>query len=395
MKRITIIVLVIFTVLLSGCGTMSKTNSNSASADTRNSAVAQSQKTNAAASNESIVATMDGYNIPVSEYKYYLEVQKQTMLASAQQDPSFSEETFWTSKIGDIDALEFAKQKAFEAIKSEKIQYNMAKEAKTALTDEEIKSIDDNIQTNIIDVLDASNTSGAGVGAGTGNKANADKAFVAQYGFSIDVLRNVQLEYYTVQKYQSSEISNMKDEDANIDTNYAKNPEWFKEDTQFRKGAEEAVWARHILITVAETATQAEKDAAKKKAEDLIAQIKAGADFATLAKDNSEDPGSKDRGGDYVFGKGQMYPDFEAAAFALSPGQITETPVLTTAGYHIIKLEEKFAGDQPVSLECAKNYYEFGINFIKYKVYMGKLAELEKDPKYNIVNNQSVYDTIK
>jgi hypothetical protein len=117
--------------------------------------------------------------------------------------------------------------------------------------------------------------------------------------------------------------------------------------------------------------------------------------FATLALENSEDPGSKDRGGDYVFGKGQMYPDFEATAFVLNPGQITETPLLTRAGYHIIKLEEKFAKDQPISLKCSKDYYEFGINFVKYKINMGKITELEKDPKYEMVINHDVYDTVE
>jgi parvulin-like peptidyl-prolyl isomerase len=389
--RIAIIVLVIFTVLLSGCGKVSNTNANNASADTTN-LTAAAQGTAAVTPDEGYVATMNGYKIPVGEYKYFLEVQKQTMIASAQStDPNFNEETYWASKIGDISALDFAKQKAFEAIKSEKIEYEKAKEANVSMTADEIIGVDDGIQTNIIDAIDTGNTSGAGME----NKANADKVFTAQYGFSLDVLRSMQLEYYTVQKYQSSELSNMKDEDANIDTYYTKNPEWFKGDTQFRRGAEEAVWARHILITVAETATQAEKDAAKNKAGDIIVKLKAGADFATLAQENSEDPGSKDRGGDYVFGKGQMDPAFEAAAFALSPGQITETPLQTSFGYHIIKLEEKFVKDQPVSLNCVKNYYEFGTSYIKYKIYMSKLAELEKAPKYNITINRSVYDTVK
>ena len=383
MKRNAIIVMAIFTMLLSGCGKVSNTNASGTSVDTG--------KVAAAVPNEDFVATMDGTKITVGEYKYYLAIQKQSLFASAQAtDPSVTEETFWTSKIGGVAAIDLAKQKALDVLESNKIQYEKAKEANVALTEDEIKSVDEGIQTNIIDAMDTSNASGAGMG----DKAKADEVFTAQYGFSLDVLRSAQIENYTVQKYQAYEIANIKDEDANIDTYYAKNPDWFKEDTQFRRWGEEAVWARHILILVAESATQEEKDAAKKKAEDLIAQLKAGADFATLVLENSEDPGSNGRGGDYVFGKGQMYPDFEAAAFALDPGQITETPLLTTAGYHIIKLEEKFAKDQPVSLKCSKDYYEFGTDFVKYKVFMEKIAELEKDPKYEIVINKSVYETI-
>jgi foldase protein PrsA len=338
------------------------------------------------------VATVDGQKIKTSDYKYFLEGQKQLMLKSAQAtDPNLTMKTFLSTKIGGVEAITVIKQKALDTARDTKILYIKAKEAKVTLTADQIKYIDDNIQSQIIDSMDKQNNNVAG----TGNKIRANKEFAAQYGFTIDELRSVQIEYYTAQKYQSSEITNIKDADASVDNYYKSNPDWFKEDTQFRRGAEEALWARHILIAVAETATQAEKDTAKKKAEDLIAQLKAGADFAALAKANSNDTGSKDQGGQYVFGKGQMYADFERAAWALNPGQITETPVLTTAGYHIIKLEEKIAKDQPVSLKCSKEYYEFGTTFVKYKLFMEKVAVWDKDPKYKPVLNTSVYDSIK
>ena len=337
------------------------------------------------------VATVDGQKIKTGEYKYYLESQKQTMLASAQEvDPNMTMETFLSTKIGGVEAITVIKQKALDIARDTKILYLKAKEAKVALTADEVKSIDANIQTSIIDSLDTQNNNAAG----KGNKIRANKEFLKQYGFSIDDLRSAQIEYYTVQKFQSSEITKIKDEDANVDNYYKSNPEWFKEDSQFRRGAEEAVWARHILIMVAEDATQEVKDAAKKKAEDLIAKLKTGADFATLAKENSDDTGSKDQGGQYVFGKGQMYPEFEAAAFGLNPGQITETPVLAASGYHIIKLEEKFAKDQPVSLKCAKEYYEYGTTFIKYKLLMEKVAAWDKDPKYKLNLNTAAYDSM-
>lgn len=92
---------------------------------------------------------------------------------------------------------------------------------------------------------------------------------------------------------------------------------------------EEEVQARHILVETEE------------KAKELTAKIKAGGDFAQLAKENSKDPGSKDTGGDLgFFSKGQMVPQFEEAAFALKKGDISE-PVKTQFGYHILKLEER------------------------------------------------------
>jgi hypothetical protein len=80
----------------------------------------------------------------------------------------------------------------------------------------------------------------------------------------------------------------------------------------------------------------------KAKAEGVLQRIKNGEDFAALAKEFSEDPGSKDKGGLYEnVPQGQMVPEFEQAALALEPGQVSPNLVETKFGYHIIKLEKK------------------------------------------------------
>jgi peptidyl-prolyl cis-trans isomerase D len=98
----------------------------------------------------------------------------------------------------------------------------------------------------------------------------------------------------------------------------------------------ERVQARHILIK-----SDASNDTAMKaKAEGLLKQIQAGGDFAKLAMENSDDPGSKAQGGELGFiVKGQTVPEFEKAAFSLQPGQ-TSGLVKTTYGYHIIQVEK-------------------------------------------------------
>ena len=95
--------------------------------------------------------------------------------------------------------------------------------------------------------------------------------------------------------------------------------------------------ASHILLK-----TEGKDDAAvKKQAEDLLAKVKGGADFAELATKFSEDDTSKVKGGDLdFFGKGQMVPEFDTVAFALQPGQISDL-VKSQFGYHIIKVIDK------------------------------------------------------
>ena len=96
--------------------------------------------------------------------------------------------------------------------------------------------------------------------------------------------------------------------------------------------------AKHILIKV-DTSTDdgLTDDEAKKKAEDLIKQLKDGADFDTLAKENSDDTGSKENGGDLgYFNKGDMVKEFEDAAYGLKVDEYTKEPVKTSYGYHII-----------------------------------------------------------
>lgn len=105
----------------------------------------------------------------------------------------------------------------------------------------------------------------------------------------------------------------------------------------------EKVTASHILIRPASDPNidpnKAKADA-KAKAEEILAKIKAGGDFAALAMENSACPSGK-KGGDLgAFSKGQMVPEFEEAAFKLKPGEISPNVVETQFGYHIIKVTD-------------------------------------------------------
>jgi peptidyl-prolyl cis-trans isomerase D len=104
----------------------------------------------------------------------------------------------------------------------------------------------------------------------------------------------------------------------------------------------ERVKARHILLSTAGK-SDADKVKIKAKAEDLLKQVKGGADFGKLAEKVSEDPGSAPKGGDLGWvGRGQMVKEFEDATFALKPKEISNV-ITTQYGFHIIQVEEKEA----------------------------------------------------
>jgi peptidyl-prolyl cis-trans isomerase C len=114
---------------------------------------------------------------------------------------------------------------------------------------------------------------------------------------------------------------------------YKTNPDQFKQPERVR--------ASHILISVPENGDAAAKTAAKKKAEQILKDLKGGKDFAALAREHSQDPGSAANGGDLgLFAQGQMVGPFNDAAFTLKPGATSDL-VETQFGFHIIRVAEK------------------------------------------------------
>lgn len=184
---------------------------------------------------------------------------------------------------------------------------------------------------------------------GPGMTLEQFKKTTAESGRSFDEIKKQVEKGMVYQKIVDAQWAgkiNITEEDAK--KHYDENP------TQFE--VKEQVRASHILITPKTDEAGAdpnqEKAKAKTKAEDLLKQIKEGADFAALAKANS-DCTSAAQGGDLnFFGKGQMVPPFEKAAFALETGKVSDI-VETRFGYHIIKVtDRKEAGT--TSFEQAK-----------------------------------------
>jgi peptidyl-prolyl cis-trans isomerase C len=120
----------------------------------------------------------------------------------------------------------------------------------------------------------------------------------------------------------------------------------------------ETLRAAHILLSTRDLITNQElneerKKEKKKQIEKLLERARKGEDFAALAREYSEDPNSKIKGGEYTFGHGQMVPEFETAAFSLKTNKVSDI-VTTQYGYHIIKLYERIPA-QKLELDKVKD----------------------------------------
>jgi peptidyl-prolyl cis-trans isomerase C len=133
---------------------------------------------------------------------------------------------------------------------------------------------------------------------------------------------------------------------------------------------EDEVAARHILVD------------SEEKAKELRAKIVAGADFAEVAKENSQDTGSKDQGGLLgYFVKGQMVPEFEKAAFSMLKGQVSD-PIKTNFGWHIIKVEDR-RRKEPPTFDSVKTTI---MNSLAVRKAQEKAAELRETAKLEYVD---------
>lgn len=157
----------------------------------------------------------------------------------------------------------------------------------------------------------------------------------------------------------------------------------------------ETVEASHILIAY-KGATRAKpdvtltKEEAKKKAEDLVGQLKKGAKFEELAKTNSACPSGKNGGSLGPFGRGAMTPEFETAAFSLKPGEISGV-VETPFGFHIIRTDKHQAAENK-KFEDVK---EEIVKQLSTMEEMKKLADLRDQAKKEIKCKNYLQDKVK
>ncbi|WP_199614532.1 peptidylprolyl isomerase [Paenibacillus alkalitolerans] len=194
---------------------------------------------------------------------------------------------------------------AVDQLITERLVDNAAKKSNIKVTDEELNAEVDKIKEQM------------------GGQEAFDQALV-QYGLTVDKLKEQLVTQVQLTKLLAPQI---KITDEDLKKYYDENKEQFSTPEQVR--------ASHILVET------------KEEAEAIVKQLKEGADFAELAEEKSKDPGSAAKGGDLdFFGKGQMMPEFEEAAFKTPVGELSGI-VETDYGFHIIKVTDKKEAKTP------------------------------------------------
>jgi peptidyl-prolyl cis-trans isomerase C len=163
---------------------------------------------------------------------------------------------------------------------------------------------------------------------------DAFKQALAQQGVTLETLRADTRNDMLVSNMLQAEVSpKVSVSAAQVDEFYKSNPSQFQQPERVR--------ASHILIGFPQGADEAAKQKARAQAAEVLKQVKAGKDFAGLAKQFSSDPGSAQQGGDLgFFQQGQMVPPFDKAAFSMKPGETSDL-VETDFGVHIIRVAER------------------------------------------------------
>ncbi len=153
----------------------------------------------------------------------------------------------------------------------------------------------------------------------------------------------------------------------------------------------ETVHVRHILLLTMDPVTRAplsadQMAAKRKQIDDILKRARAGEDFAVLATQYSEDPGSKDNGGELPpFGHGEMVPQFEAAAFSMKTNTISDV-VTTDYGYHIIKLLDVTPAQTVPYAKVADRIKDFLVQQKTEKLAPAYLAGLNKAADVEILD---------
>ena len=211
-------------------------------------------------------------------------------------------------------------------------------------------------------------------------QSGTDEGFkkeLAERQMTLDRLRADVRVQLAITKMMDAQLATAKPiTDADAKEFYDKNPD------QFKRG--ESVRASHVLIRVSDQASDEEKKKARARIDAVLKRAQAGEDFATLAREHSQD-GSAGNGGDLgYFTKGQMVPPFDEAAFSLKPNEISGV-VTTQFGYHVIKVVDRKPGGIVPLEEIADNLKRMLTERKRQETAQAFIAQIKQKSKIEVL----------
>ncbi|WP_010249736.1 peptidylprolyl isomerase [Acetivibrio cellulolyticus] len=314
-----------------------------------------------------IVGTVGDEKITATEFKFYatMEINQKESQAGIADKSKDEKKKYWETKEGDVDRKQTVIDNTLNNLTELKVLLMSAKKDNVKLEqtdfDDANKMIDQFVQNEA-----------------KGDKNEAEKVMMEKYGVSIDQYKLMYQDYMLAyNKYASSQPAKIEINDSDVKSEFEKNKE------QYNK-----VTVKHVLVLTNDSTTNEplpeDKVAEKKKlADDILKKAQAGEDFEALVKQYSEDPGSKDKGGEYTFPKGEMVKEFEDWAFNAKEGDMGV--VQTTYGFHVMK----FIKREDASFDAEKDKLKSSLQNAQYQK---KLDELKKANP--VVKDQKVIDSL-
>lgn len=293
-------------------------------------------------SEKKAVAIVNGQDITLGNYEKLLYLNKSSM-------ESYYGSDIWAQEIEDGKTYEdMLREMVLETMIGSEVIYQQAEKDKVAPTDKQVQEQIDSFNESIKNDTDSQEEF---------KKNGIDEEFL-KYQFARDLANtNLQAKFEEDTKISEDEMKKY----------YEENKDDFYTDT---------VTASHILIKTTDDngkeLSDDKKKEAKKTAEEALAKVKSGEDFAEVAKEYSQDSSASNGGELGTFGRGKMVTEFEDAAFAMKSGEISDI-VETEYGYHIIKVTDRV--DKQETYDEVKDEIKSTLASEKYTEYVEKLKK--------------------
>lgn len=315
------------------------------------------------------IATVGDNKVTEAEYKYYLEMIKEQMLAEAGNP---EEKDFWNTEIDGKKASEVAKERAMNEFLCTEIAVLKAKDAGISLTDEQIASA-----RSIINAGDAATKEQV-------------KELEKKTGVDAQLLASIMEKTILSGSYYQS-LLQQENTPIAVDKEKA-----------LAKANEEFAVVKHVLLTNTPQEATEEFDAdqyaqdAQKKADEVLAKAVSGDNFEKLIEEYGQDPGMQSNHNGYIIdstgamldGSGSMIPEFTQGTFAVKAGEVNPSLVASSYGWHIIKRYPL-----PTSGEDYEAILSAATSDAEYDAYQEYLLGLKDG--LNIVINEKIFQKIK